>query len=324
MVNFSLVVPVYNIEKYLYQCVNSIFNQTLKNYEVILINDGSTDNSGKICDEIASAHDNVTVIHKKNGGLSDARNIGLTRAKGEYIVFIDSDDYIELGSLEKFQDQLEKSQKPDVMITKIKKVYPDANIKFMDGNMPVDNLLNSDKEKILEWMFSNSNSLWPAVRYVVKNELIKKNNLEFAVGYFHEDIDWTSKLFLYANKFTILNFYWYNHRMERKGSITNTKNAKRTLDVIELVSKNINNAEYYMLLSKQKELIFTRLVKSIFYNLGDYKYYSKNEKELVVKALILNKDIFKYTSNLQHRIFIMLCNRLGFKAGLSIMSFLHR
>lgn len=117
MVNFSLVVPVYNIEKYLYQCVNSIFNQTLKNYEVILINDGSTDNSGKICDEIASAHDNVTVIHKKNGGYL-MRNIGLTRAKGEYIVFIDSDDYIELGSLEKFQDQLEKSQKPDVMITK--------------------------------------------------------------------------------------------------------------------------------------------------------------------------------------------------------------
>lgn len=82
--------------------------------------------------------------------------------------------------------------------------------------------------------------------------------------------------------------------MERKGSITNTKNAKRTLDVIELVSKNINNAEYYMLLCNQKELIFTRLVKSILFNLGDYKYYSKNEKELVDKLILDTKNVCNF------------------------------
>ena len=91
----SVIVPVYNVEQYLERCVDSIINQTYKNLEIILVNDGSTDNSGQLCDELAKKDGRIRVIHKKNGGLSDARNVGVDEAKAELIGFIDSDDYID-------------------------------------------------------------------------------------------------------------------------------------------------------------------------------------------------------------------------------------
>ncbi|MBQ5852329.1 MAG: glycosyltransferase family 2 protein, partial [Lachnospiraceae bacterium] len=96
----SIVVPVYNVEKYLERCVDSLINQTYENIEILLIDDGSKDNSGQMCDEYANKDSRITVYHKENGGLSDARNYGMDRAKGEYIIFIDSDDYVEPNMME--------------------------------------------------------------------------------------------------------------------------------------------------------------------------------------------------------------------------------
>ena len=90
----SIIVPVYNVENYLKECIDSILRQEFRDYEIILVDDGSKDDSGKICDEYGKKYSFISVIHKKNGGLSDARNFGLKIAKGEYILFIDSDDYI--------------------------------------------------------------------------------------------------------------------------------------------------------------------------------------------------------------------------------------
>ena len=95
MSKISVIVPVYNVEKFIKRCLDSIINQTTKDLEIILVNDGSTDNSGKICDEYAKLDNRITVIHKENGGISSARNIGLDVATGEWIAFVDSDDYIE-------------------------------------------------------------------------------------------------------------------------------------------------------------------------------------------------------------------------------------
>ena len=99
-VMLSIIVPVYNVEKYIGKCIESIVNQTYKDLEIILVDDGSTDNSGKICDEWARKDKRIKVIHKKNGGLSDARNAGLDICTGDYIGFVDSDDYIELNMYE--------------------------------------------------------------------------------------------------------------------------------------------------------------------------------------------------------------------------------
>ena len=105
----SVIVPVYNVEQYLERCVDSIINQTYKNLEILLVNDGSTDNSGQLCDELAKKDDRIRVIHKENGGLSDARNVGIDEAEAELIGFIDSDDYIDEDMYETLYRQLRES-----------------------------------------------------------------------------------------------------------------------------------------------------------------------------------------------------------------------
>ena len=105
----SVIVPVYNVEQYLERCVDSIINQTYKNLEIILVNDGSTDNSGKLCDELAKRDDRIRVIHKENGGLSDARNTGIEEAEADLIGFIDSDDYIDENMYELLIDNLRET-----------------------------------------------------------------------------------------------------------------------------------------------------------------------------------------------------------------------
>lgn len=324
MIKFSIIVPVYNVENYLGRCVESILGQSFSDYELLLINDGSTDQSGLICDQIAESNKNIKVTHKENGGLSEARNAGLGIARGEYIIFVDSDDYIELGTLEKFNIELEKSGSPEVMITKSKTIYGNSDTRYMDKSMPVETIKKGNKGEIINWMFSYSNSLWPSVKYIVKRSFIESKNLRFAVGYLHEDLDWTSKLFLYAKTFTVLDFYWYNHLMGRHESITTNKNPKRTLDVIKLVYDNINNVHYNELDLKTRNVMFQRMVLSLFFSLSDYKFYNQSEKRDVVEILKDKSTVFKYTSKFKHKVFINFCTLFGFKAGLTIISLVRR
>ena len=104
----SIVVPVYNVEKYIEKCVNSITNQVYNNLEIILVNDGSTDNSGKLCDSLSKLDDRIKVYHKENGGLSDARNYGVERANGKYIGFVDSDDFIDSDMYKTLYDVIKR------------------------------------------------------------------------------------------------------------------------------------------------------------------------------------------------------------------------
>jgi glycosyltransferase involved in cell wall biosynthesis len=321
---FSIIVPVYNIENYLHECVNSILVQSFKSYEILLIDDGSTDKSATICDEFASSNNNIIAIHKKNGGLSDARNVGIEKAKGEYIIFIDGDDYIEEGTLEVFARELCKADDPDVMITRIKQVYKDAETKYMDEDMPVSIIKNGRKEDIVKWIFSSSNNTWPSVRYVVQRRLIETKKLKFPCGYLHEDIDWTARLFLKANSFTCCDFYWYNHRMKRRSSITSSDSAKRLIDVIELVVNNINNDEYLVLDEDLRTLIFSRLISSVFSSLRYYKYGDAEEKKKVVALLKHNYRLLYYSPAIRHRMFLAISRVFGFRVGLSMMGVIHK
>lgn len=125
----SIIVPIYNVEKYLPKCIESIINQTYTDLEILLIDDGSTDNSGLICDKYASIDNRIRVIHKKNGGLSDARNVGLDICKGKYISFIDSDDYIELTMYEKMI-KIMINQKVDIVSCNYNHIYNNNKIPF--------------------------------------------------------------------------------------------------------------------------------------------------------------------------------------------------
>ena len=129
----SVIVPVYNVEKYLRKCLDSILNQTYQNFEVILVNDGSTDDSGKICNEYALRNPVIKAFHKKNGGLSEARNYGVVYAKGEYVTFIDSDDYIDYHYLERMKKALNLSNADIVIVGQIDETE-DGNILGIKGD----------------------------------------------------------------------------------------------------------------------------------------------------------------------------------------------
>lgn len=323
MVKFSIIVPVYNVEKYLSKCIESILAQSFQDYELLLVNDGSTDQSGRLCDMYALLQNKICVIHKKNGGLSDARNTGMAKAKGEYIIFVDSDDYIELETLDKFNKELEESDNPHVMITLIKQVYEDKNSKYMDENMPLHLKKNCNKNEVVEWIFIKSNNTWPCIRYIVRRDFIENQDMKFLSGYLHEDIDWTTQLFLNAETFTYLNFFWYNHRMGREGSITTSNNAKRTLDVIKLVSKNINDSNYLKVNANIRVAFFRRLVSSLYSSLRQYNNASKEDKKNIVFALKQNCHVLKYSNTLKHNVFLLVSKVFGFRFSLFIYGIIY-
>ena len=160
----SVIVPVYNVEKYLDKCIQSIVDQTYTNLEIILVDDGSPDNSGAICDEWAEKDNRIKVIHKANGGLSDARNAGLDIATGEYIAFVDSDDYIELDFYDKLYNVI-KATNCDISICNLRKVYENNNV----------SVNNCDTFEITEYSTTEAMSalIDDKIRQVVWNKLYK-------------------------------------------------------------------------------------------------------------------------------------------------------
>ena len=185
MPKISIIVPIYNVEKYLTNCIDSILNQTFKDFELILVNDGSTDNSFEICKHYKDIDDRICIIDKKNGGLSSARNAGLDIAKGEYIGFVDSDDYIHPQMYELLYNQIIKN-KADISMCEFKKVSEFNKKELSDKvilNQEVEILNN--KEAVFKLGENGS------VTYVIAcNKLYKKslfNNIKFKEGIIHED-----------------------------------------------------------------------------------------------------------------------------------------
>ena len=219
----SVIVPVYNVEKWLNMCIDSILAQTYKNLEVILVNDGSTDKSKDICDSYSKKDNRVRVLNIKNSGQSVARNIGLKEAKGDYILFIDSDDYIsDKAIIEKFINILD-SNNYDFIYTSYCR-FEDGNEEKITEILPI-NLTNDEiknkegKDILVDLLNKNSFHHAPYLK-VCRKEFILNNKLFFREGYYHEDAEWTFKVFYYAKKIFIYDKPWYMRRMRENSTIT--------------------------------------------------------------------------------------------------------
>lgn len=230
---FSVIIPVYNVEKYLSTCIESILGQNFKDFEVILVDDGSTDNSGNICDEIAQKYcDFIRVIHKENGGLSSARNAGLKVAEGEYIVFVDSDDYIDCESLSRVNSVLEKYY-PDVVALYGYRFNANGDItENQQYRCGLDTVVTG-KEFYRIALYQNR-LLVGAPYYIYKRTFIDSSKLSFTEGLYHEDELWTPIMLYHAK--TVLDFKYrnYYYRNDNEDSITRSKNNadKRVKDRI--------------------------------------------------------------------------------------------
>ena len=244
---FSIVVPVYNVGKYLHECLDSILCQTFKNYELILIDDGSTDSSPRICDDYAGKDERVAVIHKANGGLSSARNRGIDTAVGDYIIFIDSDDYWGDDRFLEESDAMLTENKTDVLIFNYCKVWPDGKMKSCFGNT-VKRAACLDIRDIV------GRNLWTtsACNKIIRRELLD-DTMHFVEGITNEDLDWCVRLALKAKSYAYFGekpVYYY--RQGRPDSITykiDFDNFIRNVEKsVEIISKS-NNTELYHFLS---------------------------------------------------------------------------
>lgn len=220
----SVVIPVYNVEKYITQCVESVLNQTYKNLEIILVDDGSTDKSGEICEEYAHRDSRVTCLHKRNGGLSDARNYGKRYCHGEYLSFIDSDDYVSLYFIESMVKEIEDKDADFATLS--------SWVNFWDGE-DLPQLAQSVSECRSE-MVDADNGLQLQLQQeiatgapfkVVRRSLYE--GIDFPFGWYYEDVATTYKLFLRAEKVVIVDGRFYAYRMRKDSIIRQPFNEKK-------------------------------------------------------------------------------------------------
>ena len=234
----SFIIPVYNVEKYLNECVDSILSQEFKDYEIILVDDGSTDTSGVICDEYAKKHANVIVEHKPNGGSSDARNVGIKLARGEYVLFVDSDDYIEKNSMYAIVNCLEEQKKQiDIVFLNASKVFPDGTKAPLGDNYDRNKINGKTKDEVLKHIAELPKYPGSGCTKLIRREIIVDNEIFFEKGIYCEDIDWTICLLVTADTFAYCEADYYCYRQNRKGSNTNIITPRHIECLVYIMSK---------------------------------------------------------------------------------------
>ena len=268
MPKVSVIVPIYNVEKYLEKCINSLLSQTLEDIQIILVNDGSKDNSGNIAKEYEKNNkDRVIYVEKENGGLSDARNYGLKYATGDFIAFLDSDDYIEKNAYEEMYN---------------KAIEENADYVECDFIWEFPNKIRVDKQ----YPYKNKKEMLSFVRVVAWNKLIKRqlitdNNLEFPKGLRYEDVEFTYKLIPFINKFTYVDKPFI-HYVQREGSIANVQN-ERTAEIFTVLD---NVIEFY-----KKNNIYEKYRDELEYNYARYLLCSSLKRMCKIKDKTIREKL---------------------------------
>ena len=247
MPKVSLIIPVYNVENYIEKCLNSVVNQTLKDMEVIIVNDGSKDLSKQKIEKYLEKYPWIKYLEKENGGLSDARNYGLHYATGKYIAFLDSDDYVENTMYEEMYNLAER-ENADMVECDFIWEYPNKIRK------DVGVIYNSKKEMIEKARVVAWNKL-------IKREVLKRTQIEFPVGLRYEDVEFFYKLVPYLNKVSFVK-KCFIHYIQRENSIANTQNIrnKEIFTVLENVITYYKENDLYDEYKEELEYIYVRFL----------------------------------------------------------------
>lgn len=274
MPKFSIIMPGYNVEDYIERAVNSVLNQSEKDFELIIVNDGSTDKTKEICDSFKDKK--IKVIHKKNGGLSDARNEGVKKATGEYIIFIDSDDYWDKDLLKEISKSLDNN--PDIVRFQIRTI-DENNISVDYNEESFENKTGEEAFKLITRYHFVENA-WA---YAIKRKYYLKEKFEFKEGTIHEDFGLTPLIIIKASKVNSINYIGYNYCIRSNSLMTNNDYEK--------VKKKVKDFyEHYLYLLKEIEK--TNVDKTVF------KSFIANS--LILKICELNgKDYKEYKNKLK-------------------------
>lgn len=320
MIKISVIVPIYNVEKYLRRCLDSLISQTHDSKEIILVNDGSTDKSRDIAEEYANKFADIKLITKENGGVSSARNFGVKLATGDYIMFVDSDDFLEDDALELMSKRASESNADIVRGKWIScDEYDNINSRKINEKEIVRTCIPMDgKTYLKEAMITNSYDIVVWIN-CIKREYLDEAKLSFIEGVFYEDHEYTLKLLTLGNPKIVQiadQFYYYRNSSQ---SITKKHDLKKALDLLSAVrgmisyieTSDFDNETYkyaYMTVS----IAFCHLT-TIYLGLNKSEQQSLNkllDRDLI--SLVLSKPTFRRQTNIQNKLFAVSPNLLRF------------
>lgn len=309
----SVIIPIYNMEKYIEKCVDSILDQTYKDYEIILVNDGSVDKSSQIIGRYEKKYKRIKCIHKENGGLSDARNVGVRSANNDYILFIDSDDFINNKyAFEKIVNRLNNTE-CDVLNFGFEKYYDTQEVSKIYFDKIKENMPNEVYKSNNSFKYLIENSLYIASAWnkVIKRELFLQHNLYFKEGIYSEDIEWCARLALATDSFDFINENFYSYR-QRESSISKNMSNKNIKDLKDSI---ITCCEYAMNLDEPQKEYFLNYVS---YQYGTFlvcqgKASCNNEIKLYIDEMESYQYLLKYRINKKIKILYYLKSLIGYK-----------
>lgn len=310
-IKLSIIVPIYNVEAYLEKCVKSLCSQELDFAEILLIDDGSTDNCPNLADMLAQRYKNVSVYHKDNGGLGDARNFGVEKAKGKFVMFIDSDDYVDDG-ISEVEQYLEDGLDAVVMgykaeyLKEIKLIKNDEIILCDNDDSIIDNVIK---------VCTNRNS---AIIKIVNREFLLKHKLKFNKG-FAEDFDYSGRLYMHLNNVLVTTMNFYHYIAQRESSIMNTYKKQRFYDIIEHSKRIFSQLEKVKVSQKRKDRIKEFVGFNIIRNFANAKKLEKKDRREIYKLLKQNKNLYEKQKPLFMKIFVMFGKVFGFSLAYKLV-----
>lgn len=290
---YSIIIPVYNVENYIDKCLESILKQSYEKYEVIIVNDGSPDNSVDIINKYVKKDDRFRLFNKENGGLSDARNYGVKQADGDVILFIDGDDYIDCDLLSNLNKEFLISRDIDVVRFQLRLVDENGVALEQPSYKVFSNVPSIDSYKImLENIYVDV-----ACGYAYKRDFFLQNHFEYAKGRIHEDLGLTHLILVKSNNISSIDYVGYNY-VQRDGSIMNTYNRKQNLRKVYDTLFHFDN--YVKILEKDssipkenKKLLLNYMFSNI---VGRSKLLQGNDLKDYIKELKKRK-IYKLLNN---------------------------
>lgn len=310
----SIVIPVYNVELFVEKCIRSCAEQDFLNYEIIIVNDGPTDNSAQIVNQVVKDYTNIIVLNQTNQGLSAARNAGLQVAQGEYVWFVDSDDWIEPNCLGRITNKLKDDL--DILQLQYRYVYDevalnrDAPFKIIDG-------IKSGKAITIAGGLPA-----PAQFSVYRTIFLRKNGLQFVRGIYHEDSEFKPRTTYLAERIASDTEVSYNYLQRTSGSITSKFRLKNGIDIIYVMNSLMDFVKQQRMDKPCAEAFYRQVGLCMNTLLFGYRQLSKSDQSSLHKALTQQKHLFQAmikSKNLKYQL-----EGIAFKFSLKLGFFLHK
>lgn len=285
---FSIVIPVYNTIKELRRCVDSVVSQTFEDFELILVDDGSTDGSGELCDRLSAEDSRIKTIHKANGGCAAARNTGIRAATGNYLLFLDSDDmWDDNNALDKFY-RIVQSKAVDIVCFGVSIYDEDGNlVKIRKAELPTD--CGSDKMSVLRELVYKNQYFSACYVRVYERGFLLKNNLFFVDGLLCEDIEWCARVMIHAQEIAVYSGQLYKRIQRREGSQTANLGEKNVLAILYSIEQGVTYAQKH---SENSDL------RALYYEYWAYQYAMLLGFVPVVQNAMSDKALLKRVSEL--------------------------